>query len=280
MTDDRSDDKKKQEEDGLSRRRFIKNTGMLAGGVVGGSLLGGLLTNQFQQDPETQTDKKETSSELQDARMFFSRDDFNVLQAATERIFPEDDNGPGAIGLGVPYFIDKQLASSWGVNGKDYRQGPFIQFNRVESMEGKETEEQPTNPPFLKRQPETDLQRHQSRLTRGDIFLTGLRKMNDISRNRHNQTFDKLDEDKQIAILEEFENGNVKLNGVAAENFFVLLRQTTLEGAYSDPLYGGNKNMAGWRMKEFPGPQASYANMIEKEEFVKMDPISLNDYQG
>ncbi|GGB62827.1 hypothetical protein GCM10011409_44970 [Lentibacillus populi] len=31
-----------------SRRRFVKNTGMVVGGLAGGSLLGGLLTNQFQ----------------------------------------------------------------------------------------------------------------------------------------------------------------------------------------------------------------------------------------
>ncbi|MUV36461.1 hypothetical protein JNUCC1_00263 [Lentibacillus sp. JNUCC-1] len=32
-----------EQKDALSRRRFIKNTGMVAGGVVGGSLLGGSL---------------------------------------------------------------------------------------------------------------------------------------------------------------------------------------------------------------------------------------------
>ena len=52
-----------------------------------------------------------------------------------------------------------------------------------------------------------------------------------------------------------------------------------MEGAYSDPLYGGNRDMKGWKMKEFPGAVASYANMIEEKEFVKMDPVSLTDYQ-
>jgi gluconate 2-dehydrogenase gamma chain len=58
------------------------------------------------------------------------------------------------------------------------------------------------------------------------------------------------------------------------------LRQATLEEAYADPLYGGNKNMAGWKMKEFPGSQPSYANMIDSEEFQEIKPISLDQYQG
>src|SRR5690625_2292552 len=109
------------------RRRFIKNTGMILGGVAGGSLLGGLWVNQNDSTTtKTDKDKKEVASPTE-ARMFFTRfEDFVVLEQATERIYPEDDNGPGAIGLGVPYFIDKQLAGKWGVNADDYRQGPFL----------------------------------------------------------------------------------------------------------------------------------------------------------
>lgn len=269
----------KQDEE-ISRRRFIKNTGMITGGVVGGSLLGGLLTNQFITKPETQL-KQENTATFQEARQFFTRlDDFHVLEAATECIYPKDDNGPGAIELGVPYFIDKQLAGQWGMNAKDYRQGPFMKFDQVESMKGKGEEKYPTNSPYLVNKPDTELQRHQSRLTRGEIVIGGLRKMNQISQKRFKTLFYKADEDQQIEILQGFESGKVKMSGVAPENFFILLRQMTLEGAFADPLYGGNKNMAGWKMKEYPGPQASYANVIEKKEFVKMKPISLNDYQG
>lgn len=98
MTDKKDPDKDIQKdnaptEDGKnthdpSRRRFIKNTGMVAGGVVGGSLLGGVLTNKFTTKPETQT-KNKSATKFQEARQFFSRfEDFVVLQAATERIYP------------------------------------------------------------------------------------------------------------------------------------------------------------------------------------------------
>lgn len=286
MTDDK-DKTSKNGKDTIdpSRRKFIKNTGMVAGGVVGGSLLGGLLTNQFmtKNSPETKTEN-EQAPDLKEARQFFNRkDDFDTLEAATERIYPEDDNGPGAIELGVPYFIDKQLAGPWGMNARDYRQAPFIKFEQVESMEGKDDKKLPPNEQGAQgtdNKNDSELQRDQTRLTRRDIFLQGIRKLNEESQRRFKTTFNEAEEDQQIEILQDFESGKVKMRGVAAENFFVLLRMATLEGAYADPLYGGNKNMAGWKMKEFPGAQASYAAIIDKDEFADLEPISLTNYQG
>lgn len=241
----------KQEFDS-SRRRFVKNTGMIIGGVAGGSVLGGLLTNQFQSDTET-TDGKKEPAPATEARMFFTRyEDFVVLEQATERIYPEDDNGPGAIGLGVPYFIDKQLAGKWGVNAKDYRQGPFLESDPTVDM---------------------------SSLTRGEIFILGLRKINEESQSRFDTTFAKIEAEQQDEILADFASGDVEMKGIGSDRFFDLLRTATLEGAYSDPLYGGNRNMEGWKMKEFPGAVASYADIIDEEEFVKMDPVSLTNYQ-
>lgn len=41
--------------------------------------------------------------------MFFIPEQFAITNAAVERIFPKDDNGPGAEELLVAYFIDHQL---------------------------------------------------------------------------------------------------------------------------------------------------------------------------
>ena len=53
----------------------------------------------------------------------------------------------------------------------------------------------------------------------------------------------------------------------------------TIEGAYADPVYGGNKDMMGWKMKEYPGPRLGYLEEIDKEEFILKEPESLRDYQ-
>ncbi len=236
-----------------SRRRFLKNTGMVIGGVAGGSVLGGLLINQDKSDTATTDKNKQGAASPTEARMFFTRyEDFVVLEQTTERIYPEDDNGPGAIGLGVPYFIDKQLAGKWGVNAADYRQGPFLDSDPTVDM---------------------------SSLTRGEIFILGLRKINEESQKRFDATFAEIEVEQQDEVLTDFANGDVDMKGIGSNRFFDLLRSATLEGAYSDPMYGGNRNMEGWKMKEFPGAVASYADIIDDKEFVKMDPVSLTDYQ-
>lgn len=221
------------------RRTFIKNSGLTVGGLVLGGALGSLVGGKM--ETVTKTAVQEASHgviDYSETRQFFKRQkDFDVLAAATERIFPEDEHGPGAIALGVPYFIDKQLASPWGSNADDYMKGPFLE-----------------PAPF---------QLPQIPLNRGEIFILGVRKLNEVSEKDYGETFNKLTEEQQIEILQAFESGEVKLNKVSSATFFGLLRQGTLEGAYCDPMYGGNKNMAGWKMKEFPGAQMTYAHIVE-----------------
>lgn len=239
-----------------SRRRFIKNTGLAAGGLIGGSILGGVWNNPFKTEETGGTGEEKSKELLQEARTFFSRsDDFETLAAATERIFPKDDNGPGAIELGVPYFIDKQLAGFWGFNSKDYTQGPF-------------------------KPDKSDTHGLQSKLNRGEMFLEGLRRIQEISQKEHDEKFFDLEGEDQDAILERFESNDVDVKGMRADTFFALLRNTTIEGVYSDPVYGGNKDMQGWKMMEYPGPRMGWMDEIESEDFQSLEPEGLRTYQG
>ncbi len=250
MSDDDSKDLQEDSID-LSRRSFLKNTGIAAGGVVGGALLGGLVGNPFKTKEEMPAPLKIDYTE---ARQFFKRkDDFEVLSMATERIFPEDDIGPGAIKLGVPYYIDRQLAGLWGVNAKEYREGPFY-------------EGEPN-------------QGYQNRLNRQEIFQIGIKAIKDHSEKEYDGKFQDLDGEQQDKILKALEEDDIKMTGIHSSIFFDLLRTATLEGVYADPSYGGNKNMDGWKMKEYPGAQLSYFDDVENEDFIKIKPKALNDYQ-
>lgn len=267
-----------EEKKALSRRHFLKNTGIFAGGVVGGSLLGGLLTNQFQtKDREV---KPATEENLQEARMFFSRsEDFAILAAATERIYPEDNHGPGAIELGVPYFFDKQLAGSWGTNAKEYMKDPFFQNQETIDYQHKDVDQDKAGPNTSTKAP-TPTPRYQTRLNRGELFLYGLRRIDEVSLEKFQEHFVDLEGKRQDEILTMFEKGEVDMVGIASITFFNFLLQMTIEGVYADPVYGGNKNMMGWRMKEYPGPRMAYINEIDAKEFIVMEPKSLRDYQG
>lgn len=277
MTDDQNRTNDKNQFD-PNRRNFLKNTGIFAGGLIGGSVVGGLLFNQT--DSDQQLVEQDGIAQLQDARVFFDRkEDFEVLAAATERIFPKDDYGPGAIELAVPYYIDKQLNSAWGTNSFEYMDGPFPQNTAVREFEDKDIDKskQGPNADVL---PNIPAARYQTRLNRGDIFLHGLRAIEEESVKQFDESFINLDGEQQDEILTTFDEGQVALPGVSSETFFNLLVQMTIEGAYADPVYGGNKNMMGWKMKEYPGPRASYLSEIESEDFIVMEQKSLRDYQG
>lgn len=239
---------------GVSRRDFLKTAGIATGAVVGGGLVGGLVGYNIKQGAD-QTGSEEGHGTAHEGvenrgRMFFTtNNEFNVLSQAVERIFPEDDLGPGAIGLGVPYFIDNQLAGGYGQNAREYRQGPFY--------EGAPT------------------QGYQSRLTRAEAFLQGIKKIDEEARTRFDDGFANLEGEQMDEILTAFQKGEVEMRGISSSAFFQMLRQATIEGAYADPLYNGNINMDGWRMKDFPGHQMAYISEIESEEFIKIEPQSL-----
>ena len=57
---------------------------------------------------------------------FFTAREALVIAAACERIFPSDENGPGAKEAGVIIYIDRQLAGPYGRDELRYKKGPFI----------------------------------------------------------------------------------------------------------------------------------------------------------
>ena len=231
-----------------SRRKFIKNSGLTVGGLVLGGALGSLVGGKSE-DTKSAVATSHAAVDYSETRQFFVRQkDFDALAAATELIYPEDEHGPGALALGVPYFIDKQLASPWGSNADDYRKGPF------------KAGEVPLN--------------------NSEIFLQGVRKLNEVSEKQHDgKLFKDLTEEQQVAILTAFQMGEVEMPFINSAVFFTSLRAATLQGCFSDPLYGGNKDMAGWKMKEFPGAQMSYTSYLDEEEFVTIAPVSLGGHK-
>ena len=79
----------------VTRRRFLKGSTMLAGGLAVG---GGLYTAMYR------------SRDGADAvPQFFAPDQFDQLEAACERVLPADQD-PGACAIGAAHYIDQLLA--------------------------------------------------------------------------------------------------------------------------------------------------------------------------
>ena len=244
----------------LSRRKFIQNSSYVAGGIVGGGLLGGLggilgkgIFGNRTATTTTAQPKNVADESYNRAFMYFTNPaQFEVLKAAIERIYPEDENGPGATGLGVHFFIDHQLAGAYGQNSREYMQGPFV--------------------------PGSNFQGYQSPLKRHQVFDVGLEGLQTYSQSKYKKDFPDLTDDQKDTVLKTFADDKVKLKGVTSKTFFSILRATTIEGVYADPLYGGNSNMQGWKMKSFPGAQMAYINQIESKKFRIIKPQSLNKH--
>lgn len=241
-----------------SRRTFIKNSGLTVGGVVLGGALGSLLVK----DDKTTTNTTETHNHAATptanpnvALMFFTPNQYQVTQAAAERIFPENENGPGAKELNAAVYIDHQLAGPWGSNVKDYRLGAFY---KAEESQGPQT-----------------------KILRKDLFLAGLDSLDKYSNKQYDANFKELEAAQQDEVLTAFSEGKVELYGkVSSAQFFSLLRTLTIEGVYADPMYGGNNEMIGWSMRKYPGSRMQYVTEIQDEKFIELEPQSLNSHMG
>ena len=50
--------------------------------------------------------------------------------------------------------------------------------------------------------------------------------------------------------------------------FFESLRAHTIEGMFSDPVHGGNRDLVGWKLLGYPGPQPGYSHAEQQLDAV------------
>jgi gluconate 2-dehydrogenase gamma chain len=184
--------------------------------------------------------------------IFFRPDEARFIEAAVARLIPADANGPGAIEAGVPHFLDRQLGGAWGAGERLYRSGPWQQ-----GVPG---------------------QGYQLPFTPGELFHNALRAVNDDIQQRRGTSFDRLPGPEQDAYLQSLQSGQQSLNGVPAHTFFDSLLSLTIEGFFSDPVYGGNKDMMAWKMIGFPGAYASFYDLVDQHGMLyTRPPISIGE---
>lgn len=184
--------------------------------------------------------------------MFFRPDEARFIEAATERLIPADANGPGALAAGVPNYIDRQLGGAWGAGERLYRSGPWRA-----GLPG---------------------QGYQLPFTPAELFHNALRAIIDDLQTRRGTSFDKLPAAGQDAYLQALQTGRQSLDGVPASIFFESLLALTIEGFFSDPIYGGNRDMVAWKMIGFPGAYASYYDLVDQHGMLyTRPPVSMGD---
>src|SRR5437773_550208 len=81
---------------------------------------------------------------------------------------------------------------------------------------------------------------------------------------------------RQDEVITALEQGKVTgFTWPSPQAFFNTLRTHTMEGMFADPIYGGNKDFAGWRLVGFPGAQPVYtpADLKSTDAFTRAPMI-------
>ncbi len=109
-------------------------------------------------------------------------------------------------------------------------------------------------------------------------YRQGLRAVQRYSRAKFGKRFFELADDDMDTVLRDFEAGNADTFKPAAE-FFETVRYHVLEGVFCEPQYGGNKNMIGWRLVDFPGQQFGYPDPYINKP-VDVEPVAEDGRKG
>jgi gluconate 2-dehydrogenase gamma chain len=182
---------------------------------------------------------------------FFSTDEAAFIDAAVSRLIPNDDLGPGAKEAGVTGFLDSQLAGPFGHAESWYMGGPWAKG--------------------------TKSQGYQSRLTPAQLYRAAIKSIDGHCRETFSgKPFAELTGEQQDQVLKGLEKGEIKLASADAATFFKTFLQNTIEGFFSDPIYGGNRDMVGWKLIGFPGARYDYLPYVSKHgEKLNLPPVGL-----
>jgi gluconate 2-dehydrogenase gamma chain len=183
---------------------------------------------------------------------YFSADEGAAVEALVDRLIPPDPQTPGGKDTGCAVFIDRQLAGPYGSFEGLYMSGPFEAGT-----------------------PEQGLQ---SAVTPAQHYRQALAALDQHCRAAFaGRRFAQLADANKDEVIKGLEDGSLKIEGT--EGFFRLLLNDTQQGFFADPIYGGNRNMAAWKMIGFPGARYDYRDWVERHnETYPLPPVGINQH--
>ncbi|MDB5901246.1 MAG: gluconate 2-dehydrogenase [Betaproteobacteria bacterium] len=229
----------------FDRRAFLKS-------AVAGSAAA--VTVSLPQSADAQQRAAAAAPPAHPGYTFLNLEEAAFVEAAVDHMIPADALSPKGTDLGVNIYIDRALAGGWGKGDRLYMQGPW--------------------------KTGTPSQGYQLPLTPAELYRAGIKAANAYSVKTYGKTFDKITQAQREEYLLAWQAGKVSFEGgPPARTFFGMLYQNVMEGMFSDPIYGGNRDKAGWKMIGFPGVIATHAQNIEKFRDKKYvaDTVSISD---
>lgn len=197
---------------------------------------------------------------------FFTPTEASFMDAMVARLIPADDLGPGAREAGVTVFLDRQLAGPYGRADSWYMEGPWKEGSKSQG--------------------------YQSQLSPAQLYRTAIKNIDEHCRQQFaGKAFSALSPDQQDKVITDLEKGKLKfpdlgphsleIEGAKSDSFFAVLMQNTIEGFFADPLYGGNKDMAGWKLIGFPGAHYDYRPYVSSHgKKLDLAPVGIRGRPG
>jgi gluconate 2-dehydrogenase gamma chain len=186
---------------------------------------------------------------------YFTPDEGAMVEALVDRLIPSDEATPGGKELGCAVFIDRQLAGPYGSYHGFYMQAPFHEGTKQQGI-------QSPAPP-------------------AEQYRIGLAALDSHCRATFKAGFVDLSDDQKDHVIGGLEDGTLKLEGVEVQKFFKLVLTDTQHGFLADPIYGGNKDMAAWKMIGFPGARYDYRDWVDRHnERYPYPPVGLVSHPG
>jgi gluconate 2-dehydrogenase gamma chain len=231
------------QDQGFGRRDFLK--GAVTGAAAATATVG---------LPQSVQAKEDAAPAAAAGYSFLNLDEAAFVEALVDHMVPADELSPKGTDIGINIYIDRALAGAWGKGDRLYMQGPWKLG--------------------------VPSQGYQLPLTPAQLYRAGIAATNTHCQRTYGKPFDRLDEPQREEVLAGLSGGKITFdNGLPARVFWTALYQTVMEGMFSDPIYGGNRDKAGWRMIGFPGVIAVNRENIEKYRDKKFpaDPLSIAD---
>ncbi|HEY6822772.1 MAG TPA: gluconate 2-dehydrogenase subunit 3 family protein [Burkholderiales bacterium] len=230
--------------DGFDRRSFLK--GSMAGGAAA-------LTAPLAERAHAQQDGPPAEAPPT-GYTYLNPEEAAFVEALVDHMVPADELTPKGTDIGINVYIDRALASGWGKGDRLYMQGPW--------------------------KPGVPSQGYQLPLTPAELYRAGIAAANAFCRKAYGKRFHEIAEGEREEFLLALRAGKVDFaGGPPARTFFSMLYQNVMEGMFSDPVYGGNRGKAGWKLIGFPGVIAVHRENVEKFRGRKFEaqPLGIPD---
>ena len=183
--------------------------------------------------------------------LFFTGDEGRTIEALADRIIPPDSETPGGKEAGCALFIDRQLAGPYGRQDGLYLQPPF---QRGARNQGYQSEAGPAR-------------QYRAGLAALDRYCKSL---------PGGKAFDQLSDADKNRVLNGLDTREFKLDGIDGKAFLEQVIKDVKMGFFADPIYGGNRDMVGWKMIGFPGARYNYLDWVNHHnERFPLAPVSI-----